>query len=348
MKMLPDLAKAGIANLPTPVQELRNLSELLGGPRIFVKRDDLTGLGMGGNKVRKLDYLLPVILEQKCDVIVTGAFIQSNWCTAVAAAARKFGLRAVLVKRGPEGYDPEAYEGNHLLHVLLGAEILIAPMGGDEQVKEQVVKRLQSEGHRPVLVGVGGNTPQGVAGYINAMRELAGQAGDMGLKVDYVVHASGSGGTQAGTVLGAKMYGKGVKVVCSSTGSRTREQGTARVMEFVGDTVKHFKLDVQITRDDVCLFDDYAGGYGYVTPGKMEAIKLLAQTEGLLIDPVYTASAAACMIDLCRKQYFKKGETVVFVHTGGVAGLFPYQAPLKAYYLGKQPPWTIPPWHPSH
>lgn len=348
MKLLPELAKAGIAHLPTPLQELKNLSRALGGPRIFAKRDDLTGLALGGNKVRKLDYLMPVILEQKSDCIVTGAFFQSNWCTAVSAAAKKFGLKSILVKRGPPGYDPEELEGNHLLHVLLGAEIIVAGHGEDERVKEQVVARLRNEGRRPFLIGVGGNTPHGVAGYVNAMKELAGQATDQGIKINYVVHASGSGGTQAGTVIGAKAYAKDVKVVCSSTGSRTREQGSKLVMELIGNTLRHFEMDVQVSADDVRIFDQYAGGYGHVTEGKMEALKLLAETEGMILDPVYTGSAMACLIDLCRKQYFKKGETVVFINTGGQAGLFPYKAPLKAYLAGQPLPWTVPPWHPVH
>lgn len=341
MNDLPQLVKAGLASLPTPLQELKNLSEVL-GPQIFVKRDDLTGLGFGGNKVRKLEYLMPVILESKSDYIVTGAFVQSNWCTAVSAAARKFGLKVVLVKRGPEGYDPEAYEGNHLLHFLLGSEMKIVQPGTDEQIKEQVVKKLRQGGHKPFLIGVGGNTPHGVAGYVDAMKELARQAHDISLNINYVVHASGSGGTQAGSVIGAKMFSKETKIVCSSTGSRTKEEGTKLVMELIAETVEFFDLDVDVREEDVRIHDTYVGGYGYVTPGKMEAIKLLAETEGLFLDPVYTGSGMACLIDLCRKGLFKKSDVVVFIHTGGQAGLFPYKDPLKSYGLGQPLPWSIP------
>jgi D-cysteine desulfhydrase family pyridoxal phosphate-dependent enzyme len=347
MKKLPQLPKSGIANLPTPLQELRNLSEFLGGPRILVKRDDLTGLGMGGNKVRKLDYLMPVVLESKSDCIVTGAYFQSNWCTAVCAAARKFGLDTVLVKRAPERYEPEVYEGNHLLHVLLGARILTARANEDEKMKEQVVKQLVREGRKPFHIGVGGNSPEGLAGYINAMEELARQTRDMGINVDYVVHATGSGGTQAGSIIGTKLFGDEIKVICSTSGSRNREQLTGLVMGFIGEALRFFKLDTQISADDIRIYDNYAGTYGSVNQGKMEAVKLLAEAEGLIIDPVYTASAMACLIDLCRKKFFRKGQTVVFVHTGGVAALFAYHAPIKAFGLGQPLPWTVPPWHPT-
>lgn len=344
-KDLPRLARAGFCAVPTPLQELKNLSALL-GPRIFVKRDDLTGLGLGGNKVRKLDFLMPALQEEGYDTIVTSAFFQSNWCTAVSAAARKTGMNVVLVKRAPPGYAPERLEGNHLLHVLLGSEILTAPPETELDTKEQAVGRLRAEGRRPVLIGVGGNTPHGVAGYIDAMRELDQQAEAMGIRPDYVVHASGSGGTQAGTVIGTRMFCPHARVVCSSTGSRTRETGSELVLKLIGDTVRHFGLDVDVVPAHVEIHDQYAGGYGYVMPAKMEAVRLLAETEGLVLDPVYTASGMACLIDRCRKGAFKKSDTIVFINTGGQAGLFPYEAPLRAYLEDRPPPWTIPPWHP--
>lgn len=344
-KEIPQLARAGLACLPTPLQELKNLSKILGGPRIFVKRDDMTGLGFGGNKVRKLDYLMPVILESGSDYIVTGASVQSNWCTAVSAAARKFGLKTVLVKKGPAGYDPEEYDGNHLLHHLLGAEIAVVKPGTEEAVRQEIVERLGKEGHKPFLIGVGGNTPHGVAGYVHAMREISQQAGDQGIDVDYVVHTCGSGGTQAGTVIGARTYLPRAKVICSTSGSRSTAQATKLVLEFIANTVKHFGLNAAITADDIRIQDSYAGGYGFAVPAKLEAIKLLAETEGLFLDPVYTSSSMACLIDFCRRDLFRKGEVVVFIHTGGQAGLFPYKAPLKSYLRGAPLPWTAPPWY---
>lgn len=344
MNALPPLAKAGFAALPTPLQELKNLSRVL-GPRIFVKRDDLTGLGFGGNKVRKLEYLVPQIVASGSDCVVTGAFFQSNWCTAVAAATRRIGLDVVLVKKAPAGYEPDAYEGNHLLHVLLGAQIRVALPGADETMKEQIAEQLRREGRRPSIIGIGGNTPHGIAGYVDAVRELAGQARELDINVDYIVHASGSGGTQAGTVIGAKLHGDGAKVVCSTTGSRTAEQGRRQVMDLIGETTRCFDLDVEVTPTDIALHD-YALGYGYVTPAKLQAIELAARTEGLILDPVYTGPAMACLIDHCRNGTFGRSDVVVFIHTGGQAGLFPYHAPLKAHGLGQPLPWTVPPWHP--
>lgn len=346
MNGLPKLTRAGFAALPTPLQELPNLSALL-GPRILVKRDDLTGLGLGGNKVRKLDFLVPALQEDGYDTIVTGAFFQSNWCTAVSAAGRKTGMRIVLVKRAPPGYAPQRLEGNHLLHVLLGAEIATAPPETDLATKEQAVERLRREGRKPVLVGVGGNLPHGVAGYVDAMRELAEQCEAVGIRPDYVIHASGSGGTQAGSVIGAKLHLPATRIVCSSTGSRSGSTGTALVLKLIGETVDRFGLDLEVGPQDIEIHDGYAGGYGYVRPSKMEALKLLAETEGLILDPVYTASAMACLIDRCRQGHFTKRDTIVFVNTGGQAGLFPYEAPLRAAIEGGEPPWTIPPWHPE-
>ena len=338
--------RAGFAAVPTPVQELKNLSKVL-GPRIFVKRDDLTSLGFGGNKVRKLDFLVPDLQAKNYDTIVTTAGFQSNWCTAVSAAARKSGMKAVLVKRAPAGYAPTDYEGNHLLHMLLGAEIHTAEPKNIPAVMDRVVAQLRKDGRRPVHIGVGGNTPYGVMGYIDAMRELASQAKDLGVTANYVVHASGSGGTQAGTVIGASLYSPSTTVVCSSTGSRTTQQGTALVLQLIKETVGHFNLDLEISESQVTIHDQYAGGYGHASPAKLEAVKLLADTEGLLLDPVYTASGMACLIDQCRRGTFKRSDTVVFINTGGQAALFPYEEALKAYYQQKPLPWTVPSWEPQ-
>jgi len=224
----------------------------------------------------------------------------------------------------------------------------IVKPGTDEKVKEEIFQQLRKEGHRPYLLPVGGNSPQGVAGYMNAMLELVHQASELGIGVDYVIHASGSGGTQAGTVIGSKALNSGIKVICSTTGSRAKEQARGLVLDIIGKTLKFFDLAVQISEEDVRIYDTYAGGgYGFMTPGKAEAIKLLAETEGLILDPVYTGSAMACLIDLCRQGVFKRSDVVVFIHTGGQAGLFPYRAPLKAYGMGATLPWTVPPWFPS-
>lgn len=344
---LSSLPRVRLADLPTPLQEMPNLSKELKGPRILVKRDDLTGLAFGGNKARKLEYLMGAAKQHKADYIVTGAGFHSNWCTQTAAAARHMGMKVVLVKSGPkDGYDPEEYDGNHLLHFLLGADIKIMKEGAGK-TREEISEELKEKGHRPYSMPVGGSTPLGAAGYMHAMLELVAQSVEQGVKIDYLVHATGSGGTQAGLVSGAKALSSGIKVLGVTTGSRTGGRQAERILNLVQETAKFLDLDVKCTEDDVNVFDEYAEGYGYMIEGKAEAIKMVAETEGLFIDPVYTASAMAGLIDLCRQGFFKKEDTVVFLHTGGTAALFPYRAPLKAYSQGKKMPWKIPEWSPD-
>lgn len=345
--MIEHIPTAGLLTQPTPLHALPNLSQYLGGPSLYIKRDDLTGLGFGGNKVRKLDYLMADILRRGYDHIVTGAYFQSNWCTAVTAAANRFGLKTVLVKRGPAGYVPTQYEGNHLLHVMLGAEIIVAEGKTDADVKHAVVQRLRDAGHNPVLVNVGGSEPLGVLGYVSGVRELVQQASERGLRLDYLVHASGSGGTQAGTVIGAKAFGDGLHVVCSSTGSRSQQVGTALVRSLIDATIEEYALPVTVADDEIELYDQYAHGYGHATPAKLEAVALLARLEGLFIDPVYTASAMACLIDQCRQGRFKVGQNVVFLHTGGQAAIFPYEPVIRNQLAGEPLAWQVPPWDPA-
>jgi len=256
-------------------------------------------------------------------------------------------MKVILVKSGPrDGYDPEEYDGNHLLHFLLGADIRVMKEGAG-QTREEIAEELKNKGHRPYSMPVGGSTPLGAAGYMHAMLELVAQSVEQGVKIDYLVHATGSGGTQAGLVSGAKALNSGIKVLGVTTGSRTGGRQAERILNLVQETAKFLDLDVKCTEDDVNVFDEYAEGYGYMIEGKAEAIKMVAETEGLFIDPVYTASAMAGLIDLCRQGFFKPDDTVVFLHTGGTAALFPYRAPLKAHAQGKKMPWKIPEWSPD-
>lgn len=342
------LPRVRLANLPTPLQELPNLSRALKGPRIFVKRDDMTGLAFGGNKTRKLEYLMSEALQNKADYIVTGAGFHSNWCTQTAAAARRLGMKVVLIKSGPkEGYDPEEYDGNHLLHFLQGAEIKLVRPEDAERAEQEMMEELKEKGHRPYLLTATGSTPPGAAGYMNAMLELLGQTVELGIDIDYLVHATGSGGTQAGLIIGAKAFNTNVKVIGATTGSRSKNEQFEKVSDIIDESLKFLDLDLRITEGDIIIYDQYAGdGYGFMTQGKAEAIKMMAETEGLFLDPVYTGSAMACLIDLCRGGFFKRDDVVVFLHTGGAVALFPYKTPIKAYVLEEAPSWTIPPWSP--
>jgi len=343
---LSDAPRVRLANLPTPLQEAPNLSKALGGPRILVKRDDLTGLAFGGNKTRKLEFLMAEAVSNGADVVVTGAGHQSNWCTQTAAAARKLGMKCVLIKSGPiDGYDPEEYDGNHLLHFLLGADIKVATSGNTKRVYDETMEELKKNGHRPYLLAATGSTPPGVLGYVNAVLEMVSQAVERGIKIDYIVHATGSGGTMAGLVLGAKALNTGIKIIGSST-SPGKERRVKNVTRLVNESAEHLEIKLRISEDEITIYDEYAGpGYGVLTDEKAEAVKLAAETEGLLLDPVYTGTSMANLIGLSRERFFKKDDVVVFVHTGGSSALFPYKAPLKAYGLGKQIPWRVPPWH---
>ena len=208
------LPRVRLANLPTPLQELPNLTKALKGPRIYVKRDDLTGLALGGNKTRKLEYLVADALAKKADHIVTGAGFHSNWCTQAAAAARKLGMDITLIKTGPEeDYKPEEYDGNHLLHTLMGVEMKIVRPENFKKALDETVESLREAGHKPYVLSDAGSTPLGVAGYINAMLELESQSREIGIDFNYLVHATGSGGTQAGLILGAKALSLDTKII---------------------------------------------------------------------------------------------------------------------------------------
>jgi D-cysteine desulfhydrase family pyridoxal phosphate-dependent enzyme len=346
MMKLGGLPRVRLTNLPTPLQELPNLTKALKGPRIFVKRDDLTGLAFGGTKARRLEYLMADVLRFKADYVITGAGFQSNWCTLAAAAARRLGIKIVLIKKGPrEGYDPEDYDGNHLLHFLQGAEIKVVKPENDQKVKEKTFEELKRAGHRPYALDSAGSSPLGVAGNINIIFELVQQVIELGVNVNYLIHTTGSGGTQAGLIIGAKALNTNIKIICSTTGSRSKDQQIEKVSKIIDESLKFFQLDLKITQKDIVIYDEYAGdGYELMTHQKAQAIKLVAETEGLFLDPVYTGSAMACLIDLCRQGFFKPDDVVVFLHTGGSVEIFPYRVPLKADYLGETLPWTVPPW----
>jgi D-cysteine desulfhydrase family pyridoxal phosphate-dependent enzyme len=348
MKKLSGLPRVRLANLPTPLEELPNLSRALKGPRIFVKRDDMTGLALGGNKTRKLEYLMAEALTHGADYIVTGAAFQSNWCTQAASAALRLGMKIVLIKTGPlEGYDPEDYDGNQLLHFLQGARIKVVKPADAQKVREETMEELRAAGHRPYLLTHAGSTPPGVAGYVNAMLELVQQAIELGINIDYLVHCTGGGGTQAGLIIGAKALSTGIKVIGSTNGSRSEDQQVTSVSKLIDDSLRFLELELKIAEEDTVVYDQYAGGgYGFMTNSKADAIRIVAQTEGIFLDSVYTSSAMACLIDLCKQGFFKPKDVVVFLHSGGQVALFPYRAPLKAYVLGNTPSWTIPPWSP--
>lgn len=319
------LPRYRLASLPTPLEEAPGLRRALGTacPRIFVKRDDLTGLGMGGNKVRKLEYHLGEALAQGCDVLVTSGAIQSNHCRITAAAARRAGLDAVLVLRPGES---EAVQGNLLLDRVLGARVHIAraPTAAavDGMLAEQV-DALRGEGRRPYLVPKGASTPLGAAAYAEAFMELLTQTTALGVAVDAIVFCTGSGGTHAGLLGGARLFQSGVDIVGVADGA-TRQELLPVILRLITGMAERCQFAVSVEPDAVVVLEEYGGTYGVPTPACVEAIRLAARTEGLILDPVYTGKAMAGLSDLVRRGRWTADQTIVFWHTGGQPALFAF------------------------
>lgn len=320
--MLTDcLPRISLADLPTPIEEMPRLRESLGGgPRLLVKRDDQTGLATGGNKARKLEFLVAEALAQGADTLITVGGAQSNHCRQTAAAAAKLGLRCVLVLSGDP--SPRAgWNGNLFLDDLLGAELRWAGEGDREAALAEATETLRAAGARPYVIPVGGSVPTGAAGYVAAVEELAGQLATRGERVDRIVFASGSAGTHAGILVGVKALGLDVRV----EGINDDKVGglLAKIEALTAATAAHLGLDLSFSKDDFILHNAYgAPGYGVITVAEREAIRLLARTEGILTGPVYTGRALAGLIDLVRQGIYGPEETILFWHTGGVTGLF--------------------------
>ncbi len=320
-----DIPRLHFAHLPTPIEELPRLSEFLGGPRILIKRDDQTGLAFGGNKTRKLEFLVAEALEQGADTLITGGALQSNHCRQTAAAAARFGLDCILVLNGEMPAQPSA---NLLLDQLFGAQIVNVRERADrDKALQETYDKAVTAGKKPYLVTYGGSSPTGALGYAFAMEELMEQLRDFrSLKdfgsLDWIVFGTSSGGTHAGLVLGQRVFGFKGKVLGISI-DEPEEWLKARVSELASDASEKLGQRIEFTHADVLANADYCTvGYGVLTDAEREAVRLFAKYEGLLLDPVYTGRAAAGMIDLIRKGFFKKDETILFWHTGGQPALF--------------------------
>lgn len=316
-----------LGHLPTPLEPMDRLSEELGGPRLWVKRDDCTGLSSGGNKTRKLEYLMADALEKGADTIITQGATQSNHARQTAAAAAKLGLACHILLEDRTGSDDASYvlNGNVLLDRLHGASVSKRPGGADMNAEmEACADQLRAEGKTPYIIPGGGSNPIGALGYVNCARELTEQAASTGLTIDALVHATGSSGTQAGLVAGLAALDSDIHLL--GIGVRApQDKQEGMVHDLAVRTASHMGLSTQIPRDTVRANCDYVGpGYGLPTPGMVRALKLLARTEGLLFDPVYSGKGLDGLIDLIGKGYFDGMDNVVFLHTGGSAALFGY------------------------
>ncbi len=298
---------------------LPRLTALLRGPQLWVKRDDQTGLATGGNKARKLEFLVAEALAQGADTLVTCGAAQSNHARQTAAAAARFGLACALVLRGR---PPAQAQGNLLLDRLLGAEIIWAEDAPLMERLEEVAESLRAQGRRPYVVPYGGSNPVGACGYVAAMEELLAQAARAGVSFDHIVLASSSGGTQAGLMVAARALGYRGRILGISVDLPAGPL-RQRMAELAAATADHLGLLLSFAPEDFAVEDGYlGGGYGVIGDLEREAIYLLARTEGMLLDPVYTGRAFGGLIDLIRRGAFSPQERVLFWHTGGIAGLF--------------------------
>ncbi len=306
---------------PTPLEEMPRLSKALGGPRLFVKRDDQTGLAGGGNKTRKLEFSVADALEHRADALVTLGGVQSNHCRQTAAAAARHGLRCILVLRGER---PAAWNGNLLLDHLLGAEVVFSGGRSREDVADEVFRSEQAAGHKPYLIPVGASNEVGAVGFVAGIEELDAQLKAMRIAPNRIVFASSSFGTQAGLCVGAKALGMTCQIAAIAIDCPLDEL-QREVAALAVRTSRRIGRELAFSPTEIIGFDGYlGGGYAVMGPPEQEAIELVAQTEGILLDPVYTGRAMAGLIDLVRKGEFGQNETIVFWHTGGSAALFAY------------------------
>ena len=325
--MLEKFPRVSLAHLPTPLELMPNLSKALGGPEIWVKRDDCTGLASGGNKTRKLEFSMAAALDEGADTIVTVGAVQSNHVRQTAAAAAKLGMacEVLLEHRVVDPSEPYAKSGNVFLDKMFGANLRGYAGGTDfAAAMDEVCGEVRAAGGKPYIIPGGASNTIGALGYVNCAIELLQQAEEQGLTIDHLVTATGSAGTQAGLAVGLKalkssipMLGIGVNI--------PKEAQEEKVFALAQETAEYIGKPGIVAREDIVANCDYVGdGYGVPTKSMNEAVMMLARLEGLLFDPVYSGKGLAGMIDLIRKGEFKDASNIVFLHTGGSAALFAY------------------------
>ncbi len=330
--LLNGFPRVPLAQLPTRLERLPRLTEKLGGPEIWVKRDDCTGLATGGNKTRKLEFSMGEAVEQGADTVITVGAVQSNHVRQTAAAAAKLGLRCEVLLEHRVGHPSELYlnSGNVLLDRIFGANLRQYDKGTDfDAAMEEVAGEVRATGGTPYTIPGGASNPVGALGYVGCAEELLWQCEEQDVTFDHLVLASGSAGTHAGLAVGLRAAGSGLPVLGIGV-SVPREEQEAKVYDLASATARYIDRPGCVSRNDIVADCNYIGpGYGEPTEGMNEAVLMLARTEGLLFDPVYTGKALAGMIDYIRKGRFAAGERIVFLHTGGVAGLFAYADTLE-------------------
>ena len=326
--LLSRFPRVRLAHLPTPLEFLPRLTQHLGGPRIFVKRDDCTGLGTGGNKTRKLEFLMADAQQQGATTVITQGAVQSNHARQTAAAACRLGMKCELVfeKRVTDPTEPYMESGNVFLDHMFGAPIREVEKGSDmNAAMEEVADELREQGETPYIIPGGGSNPIGALGYVGCALEIVEQCSERDIVPDRIVHATGSAGTQAGLLVGVKASNSGIPIHGIGVNA-PRDIQEEKVFALSEETADYVGAPGVVGRDDVVANCDYVGdGYGVPTQAMNDAVILLARLEGLLFDPVYSGKGLAGMLDLIAKGEIGRDETVVFVHTGGAAALFAYR-----------------------
>ena len=324
MDLIP-FPRVSLARLPTPIEPLPRLSEHLGGPQLLIKRDDLTGLGLGGNKLRKLEFLLGEAQARGADTVLTVGAMQSNHARQTAAACARLGLRCELIlRRGSHVTENYLHGGNVLLDRLFGARLhVLTAQESREAYMAMRAEVLRGEGRRPYCIPVGGSCGLGNLGYVVCAQEIMAQGTERGVRFETIVVATGSGGTQGGLVSGMLMSG-GVPVTgIAVEGSRSEQETLASKQ--AAEALRLLEQDHVGVAAHVTVLDDFVGsGYGKPTDAMREALSLAARFEGLVLDPVYTGKAFAGFIALARSSRYGKDQSLLFVHTGGAPGLFGY------------------------
>ena len=323
--MLEKFQRIKLGHFPTPIEHLKNITKYLGGPNIFIKRDDCTGLATGGNKTRKLEFLIPDAIKNKAELIVTVGAVQSNHARQTAAACALMGIKCLIVLEQRLKDPPESYmkSGNVFLDKLFGAEIKVCPKNEDvSEYSEKIIKDIKSKGTNVYFIPGGGSNPIGALGYVECLNEIIKE--NKKFNFSQIIHATGSAGTQAGLLAGRKYFNYNIPV----TGICVRHKKDIQVDKVYTEAKKTCeKLSCNILdKSDVIVYDEYIGsGYGEPTEGMIEATKMLAKKEAILLDPVYSGKAFAGLIGLIKNKKFNKNDNILFIHTGGAVSLSAYE-----------------------
>ena len=323
--MIDKFERIKLGHFPTPVEFLNNITELLNGPQIYIKRDDCTGLATGGNKTRKLEFLMPEAINNQADLVVTVGAVQSNHTRQTAAACALLGLKCLIVLEQRLADAPNAYmsSGNVFLDKLFGAEVILCPSEKDvKEYAEEIMAERKNQGVNPYYIPVGGSNHIGELGYVECMKEIIEY--DKDNLFTHIVLASGSGGTHSGSIVGKTYYKNNIKIVGISVKDKKHDQ-EEKVFKLAQSACNYINCN-QPKREDVLVFDDYVGeGYGVPTEGMKKAVKLMATKEAILLDPVYSGKCFDGLMDLVSKKYFKDTDKLLFIHTGGAVSLHAYE-----------------------